>query len=49
MRETRYGYGRETRLRMLFLGEPASAELARAAARRHDVILVTVEDLAGSD
>jgi len=49
MRETRYGYGRETRLRMLFLGEPESAELARAAARRHDVILVTVEDLAGAD
>ncbi len=48
IRETRYGFGREARLRMLFMREPASADLARAAARRHDVKLITVQEVAGT-
>lgn len=48
IRETRYGFGREARLRMLFMDVPASPELSRAAARRHEVVLVAVEELAGA-
>ena len=47
VRETRYGFGRERRLRMMFSADPATAPLVRAAARRHDVVLVTVAQLAG--
>lgn len=49
IRETRYGFGREARLRMLFMDGPASPELARAAARRHEVVLVGTDALAGAD
>lgn len=45
--ETRYGFGRELRLRILFLDGPPSTELQRSAARRHDAVLLTPEDLAG--
>lgn len=45
--ETRYGFGRESRIRMVFSGSGFTAGLARAAARRHDVILVGPEALVG--
>jgi hypothetical protein len=47
VRETRYGFGRENRLRMVFTAADATAQLSRAAARRHDVVLVTPAQLAG--
>jgi hypothetical protein len=47
VRETRYGFGRERRLRLLFTQDPPPASLQREAARRHDTILVGVEALAG--
>ena len=46
VRETRYGFGRENRLRMVFTAA-ATPQLSRAAARRHDVVLVTPAQLAG--
>lgn len=48
VRETRYGFGRERRLRLLFTRTRAPAGLQREAARRHDVMLVGLEDLAGA-
>lgn len=47
MRETRYGFGRERRLKILFCLEPPPLALTREAARRHDVEIVDVEALAG--
>lgn len=47
VRETRYGFGRERRLRLLFLRDAAPPALQREAARRHDVALVGLEALAG--
>lgn len=46
--ETRYGFGRESRLRVVFSGHGFSAGLERAAARRHDVLLVGTEQIVGS-
>ncbi|MFQ5538298.1 MAG: ATP-binding protein [Gemmatimonadota bacterium] len=48
IRETRYGFGRERRLRILFSARGFSAALTRAAARRDDVILIGARELAGS-
>lgn len=47
--ETRYGFGREGRLRVIFSAEGFSPELTRHAARRHDVALVDSEALVGSE
>lgn len=47
VRETRYGFGRERRLRILFCGGKVSPDLLRAVARREDAILVPLENLAG--
>jgi hypothetical protein len=48
VRETRYGFGRERRLRVLFLPGEAPQALVRAAARRHDVALVDARALSGA-
>lgn len=47
IRETRYGFGRERRLRVLFLRDEPPPDLMRDAARRHDVALVDVRALSG--
>ncbi len=47
IRETRYGFGRERRLRLLFVRGEAPLPLAREVARRHDVTVVDVRALAG--
>lgn len=47
MRETRYGFGRERRLRLVFVGRPAPAALRRAVARTQDAELIDAEVLAG--
>lgn len=47
IRSTRYGFGRETRLRLVFIPGPPHAALERETARRYDAELVTAEDLAG--
>ena len=47
IRETRYGFGRERRLRLLFTGHPASAAVRREAARRRDAELIDAEALLG--
>ncbi|MDH3270172.1 MAG: ATP-binding protein [Gemmatimonadota bacterium] len=47
MRETRYGFGRERRLRVVFTGRRAPRELRREVARRHDAQLIDVEALVG--
>ena len=47
IRETRYGFGRERRLRLLFTGRPVSARLRREAARRRDAELIDAEALLG--
>ncbi len=44
---TRYGFGRETRLRVLFTSGPPPLAIERDAARRYDAELITAEDLAG--
>jgi AAA+ ATPase superfamily predicted ATPase len=49
IRETRYGFGREARLRILFLPGAPTAALAREAARRHDVRVVDAGALAGEN
>lgn len=49
IRETRYGFGREARLRVLFLSEAPTPALAREAARRHDVRMVDAAALAGEN
>lgn len=48
IRETRYGFGREQRMRMLFGRGPFSLELERRAARRHDTVLISAQALVGS-
>jgi AAA+ ATPase superfamily predicted ATPase len=45
--ETRYGFGRERRLRVVFSNGGDTAELARRAARRDDVVLVDGAALVG--
>ena len=47
VRETRYGFGRERRLRILFVPGDAPLTLLREAARRRDALVVTLDDLAG--
>jgi AAA+ ATPase superfamily predicted ATPase len=48
IRETRYGFGRERRIRVLFSPASMPAALQREAARRHDVHLVDARALTGS-
>jgi hypothetical protein len=47
--ETRYGFGRERRLRLVFATGGFTAELARQAARRDDVTLVDGDALVGTE
>jgi hypothetical protein len=47
IRETRYGFGRERRLRLLFAKGEVPLPLTREVARRHDVTVVDVRALAG--
>lgn len=47
VRETRYGFGRELRLKILFCVGGVPMALARQVARRHDVEVVDSEALAG--
>ncbi len=47
IRETRYGFGRERRLRLLFVRGEAPPPLVREVARRHDVMLVDARALSG--
>jgi len=47
IRETRYGFGRELRLRVLVARAPFPRELERAAASRQDTLLVGPRELAG--
>ena len=49
IRETRYGFGRERRIRLLFGPGPFSTELVRRAAQRHDVVLLSAEALVGGE
>jgi hypothetical protein len=48
IRETRYGFGRERRLRILFTPQPASRALQRDVSRRDDAIIVGAAELAGT-
>lgn len=45
--ETRYGFGRERRLRLVFTGRAPSVELRRAAVRTQDAQLIDAEALLG--
>lgn len=45
VRETRYGFGREVRLRIVFTARRPPAELSRAVARRDDAALITLSDM----
>ncbi len=47
VRETRYGFGRERRLRLLFTGHHAPRRLQREVARRHDAELIDADALVG--
>ena len=47
VRETRYGFGRERRLRLLFARSEPDAALLREAARRDDARVVRLEEMAG--
>lgn len=47
MRETRYGFGREHRLRLIFSGKPVPRALRRDVARRHDAELIDAAALMG--
>jgi hypothetical protein len=49
VRETRYGFGREGRLRLLFTGPQAPPWLRRDVARRHDAKLIDAAALLGED
>jgi len=49
LRETRYGFGRERRLRLAFASRAFGSSLQREAARRHDAILVGPRQLAGEE
>ncbi len=49
IRETRYGFGRERRLRILFCGGEVSSDLRRKVARRNDAVLVDLDSLVGGD
>jgi AAA+ ATPase superfamily predicted ATPase len=45
IRETRYGFGREQRLRVVFSRSAPSRDLERAAARRSNLVLIGSEEL----
>ncbi len=45
--KTRYGFGRERRLRLVFCGKPAPTWLRRVCARREDALLLEPAHLAG--
>ena len=47
MRETRYGFGRQLRLRLLFTPRPVSTAVRRQAARRDDAEIIDAEALLG--
>jgi uncharacterized protein len=47
MRETRYGFGRERRLRLVFAGRAAPASVRRQVARNRDAALVDASALVG--
>lgn len=47
IRETRYGFGREHRLRVVFTGRSTPTWLRREVARRHDARLIGADDLVG--
>ena len=49
IRATRYGFGRERRLRIVFAGGEPSVPLRREAARRDDVVVVGYDALYGRD
>ncbi len=49
IRETRYGFGRERRLRLAFAAREFGPSIQREAARRHDAVLVGPPQLAGED
>ncbi|MDA0327531.1 MAG: ATP-binding protein [Gemmatimonadetes bacterium] len=48
MRETRYGFGRERRLRLIFTGTTAPRRLQREVARRHDAQVIDADALLGN-
>ncbi len=48
VRETRYGFGRERRLRLVFTGRTTPTWLRRAVARRRDAQLIEAGDLVGT-
>ncbi|MDX1495395.1 MAG: DUF234 domain-containing protein, partial [Longimicrobiales bacterium] len=47
IRETRYGFGRERRLRLVFTGRDPSLELRREVLRRQDAAIIDAEALLG--
>lgn len=47
IRETRYGFGRERRVRLVFTGRTTPTWLRREAARRDDARIVSASDLVG--
>lgn len=47
IRETRFGFGREARLRVVFTGQAAPGWLLRSVARRHDAEVIDVDRLVG--
>ena len=49
IRETRYGFGREQRIRLIFTGQPLPRGLKREVARRPDARVVDAQALAGLD
>jgi hypothetical protein len=49
IRETRYGFGRERRLRLAFASREFGPSALREAARRHDAVLIGPRQLAGDD
>ena len=49
IRETRYGFGRERRLRLAFASTELGPSIQREAARRHDAVLIGPRQLAGED
>jgi len=49
VRETRYGYGRERRLRLVISWERPGGELTARVARREDCQLLGQEFLLGED
>jgi len=49
VRGTRYGFGRERRLRLVFTGRDTPTRLRREIARRHDTELIDAAALIGAD